>query len=145
MTRIGITSPVTVTAQESTLFEFWEGELRAYEHYIPVKADLSDLVKHTHARTNTLSNTHQKQNTRTDRNTRTGPQVERVEWALAHDAESRAIGERARRWVATRLTSGRVLCYWAALLTRYSRVQAFRPRPVANATRALNLGLWHLS
>ena len=73
------------------------------------------------------------------------PQVDRVEWALAHDNEARAIGDRARRWVASRLTLGRVLCYWGGLLARYSRLQAFRPRPAANATRVLNLGLWGLA
>ena len=67
-----------------------------------------------------------------------------MEWALAHDDEARALGERARLWVARRLTLGRVLCYWAALLARYSRLLSFRPRPAANATRALNLGLWGL-
>jgi len=31
--------------QESTLFEFWERDLEPYQHYIPVKADFSDLVE----------------------------------------------------------------------------------------------------
>ncbi len=71
-------------------------------------------------------------------------QVERVEWVLAHDSEARAIAERAREWVSQRLTVGRVYCYWATLLTRYSRLLAFQPRPAANATRVLNVGLWNL-
>ena len=71
-------------------------------------------------------------------------QVDRVEWVLSHDLEARAIGERAREWVSRRLTMDRVYCYWARLLTRYSRLLAFRPRPAANATRVVNVGLWHL-
>ena len=39
-----LSAGAVVLKQESTLFEFWEGELVAYQHYVPVKADLSDLV-----------------------------------------------------------------------------------------------------
>ncbi len=31
--------------QEATLFEFWERDLRPMVHFVPVKADFSDLVE----------------------------------------------------------------------------------------------------
>lgn len=43
--RMLLSSGALVFKQQSTLFECWERHFRAYEHYIPVKADLSDLVE----------------------------------------------------------------------------------------------------
>ncbi len=70
-----------------------------------------------------------------------GPQVDRVEWALAHDSKARAIAQRGRAFAASRLGLGRVGCYWAALLDRYARLQAFRPEPDPHATRMVGLAL----
>ena len=43
--RMLLSSGALVLKQESTLFEYWERNLRPFEHYIPVKADLSDLIE----------------------------------------------------------------------------------------------------
>ena len=43
--RMLLSSGALVLKQESTLFEYWERHLRPFEHYIPVKADLSDLIE----------------------------------------------------------------------------------------------------
>lgn len=40
-----LSSGAVVFKQEATLFEFFERELVPYEHYIPVRSDLSDLVR----------------------------------------------------------------------------------------------------
>jgi hypothetical protein len=42
-----LSSGAVVLKQASTLYEFWESELAPFVHYVPVKADLSDLVEMT--------------------------------------------------------------------------------------------------
>lgn len=98
--------------QASTLFEFWESQLVPFEHYIPVKADWSDLVA-------------------------------QVEWAVQHDAAAAQIAANAAAFVRTHVSYRRVECYWARLLTRYSRLQAFAPAPPPNSSSVLNLALSH--
>ena len=100
--------------QESTLFEFWERDLEPFQHYIPVKADFSDLI-------------------------------EKVEWAITHDDDARAIARNGAQFVREHLHMTRVHCYWARLLSRYSALQDFKPQVPHDAVTVVNLAssLWN--
>jgi len=100
--------------QESTLFEFWERDLEPYQHYVPVKADFSDLI-------------------------------EKVEWAITHDDDARAIARNGAQFVREHLHMTRVHCYWARLLSRYSALQDFKPQVPPDAVAVVNLAssLWN--
>ena len=43
--RALLSTGALVLKQHGTLYEFWEYELEPYVHYLPVKADLSDLIQ----------------------------------------------------------------------------------------------------
>ena len=62
-----------------------------------------------------------------------------MEWLRANDGEARAIAERAKDFVRTRLTLARVHCYWARLLARYGALQDFAPRVSAEAVAIANV------
>ena len=65
--------------------------------------------------------------------------VEKVEWAIEHDSEAKAIAQRGFEFVREFLRPQRIACYWAHLLTGYGQLMTFRPRPSSNATRYVNV------
>ena len=85
--------------QESTLFEFWERDLGPYQHSGYVPVK-ADF----------------------------SDLIEKVEWAITHDDDARAIARNGAQFVREHLHMTRVHCYWARLLSRYSALQDFKPQ-----------------
>ncbi|KAF8140998.1 glycosyl transferase family 90-domain-containing protein [Mycena galopus ATCC 62051] len=80
---------------KATVFdEYFTKWIRPYEHYIPVKIDLSDLV-------------------------------EKVEWAITHEAEARQIQEMGMQFAQRVLTDAQNDCYFAAVLLEYARLVGY--------------------
>lgn len=80
--------------QESKQVQYFYSALRAYEHYVPIANDMSDLL-------------------------------EKVEWARAHDAESKAITDRARDFCLAYCMIEDVYAYLYAVLAQYASLQRF--------------------
>ncbi len=84
---------------DSDEIQWFYGALKPYDHYVPVKSDLSDLI-------------------------------EKIEWAKAHDDESRAIAERARHFALENLMYSDVLNYFSFVLKRYGTCQKLDSREI---------------
>lgn len=56
--------------------------------------------------------------------------VEKVEWALSHDAEARRIQEKGRQFAERVLTDAQNDCYFFAVLLEWARLQEYANKKV---------------
>ncbi|KAF8175911.1 glycosyl transferase family 90-domain-containing protein [Mycena galopus ATCC 62051] len=88
---LGLLRSGSLVFKATAFDEYFTDWLRPYEHYIPVRIDLADLV-------------------------------EKVEWAMAHDAEARQIQEMGTQFARRVLTDAQNDCYFAAVLLEWARL-----------------------
>ncbi|KAK6974383.1 CAP10 domain-containing protein [Favolaschia claudopus] len=91
---LGLLRSGSLVFKATAFEEYFDDWLRPYEHYIPVKIDMSDLV-------------------------------EKVEWAIANDAEARQIQENGMQFAQRVITDAQNDCYFAAVLLEWARVQGY--------------------
>ncbi|KAJ7023458.1 glycosyl transferase family 90-domain-containing protein [Mycena alexandri] len=91
---LGLLRSGSLVFKATAFDEYFNDWLRPYEHYIPVKIDMSDLV-------------------------------EKVEWAIAHNAEARQIQETGMQFAQRVLTDSQNDCYFSRVLLEWARLQSY--------------------